>query len=148
MATRSSTLAWKIPWTEEPSGLQFMGSQRVGHDLACLHTKGPQWNEEQSQDPYTWAQGDGGHWLYRKRRDAEWGGKGRWGLAPTHGGLQTQVGRSGCEITGEGSHYVFLRRQPWNLGLRKIGDMSTVQTWLGKGRAKIWRLREEETVMI
>ena len=32
MATYSSTLAWKIPWTEEPGGLQSMGSQRVGHD--------------------------------------------------------------------------------------------------------------------
>ena len=32
MATHSSTLAWKIPWTEEPCRLQFMGSQRVGHD--------------------------------------------------------------------------------------------------------------------
>ena len=30
MATHSSTLAWKIPWTEEPGGLQSMGSQRVG----------------------------------------------------------------------------------------------------------------------
>ena len=32
MATHSSTLAWKILWTEEPSGLQSMGSQRVRHD--------------------------------------------------------------------------------------------------------------------
>ena len=32
MATHSSTLAWRIPWTEEPSGLQSMGSPRVGHD--------------------------------------------------------------------------------------------------------------------
>ena len=32
MATHSSTLAWKIPWTEEPGKLQSMGSQRVGHD--------------------------------------------------------------------------------------------------------------------
>ena len=32
MATHSSTLAWKIPWTEERGSLQFMGSQRVGHD--------------------------------------------------------------------------------------------------------------------
>ena len=31
MATHSSTLAWKIPWTEECGGLQSMGSQRVGH---------------------------------------------------------------------------------------------------------------------
>ena len=32
MAIHSSTLAWKIPWTEEPHRLQSMGSQRVGHD--------------------------------------------------------------------------------------------------------------------
>ena len=32
MATHSSTLAWNIPWTEEPGGLQSMGSLRVGHD--------------------------------------------------------------------------------------------------------------------
>ena len=32
MVTHSSILAWKIPWTEEPGGLQFMGSQRVRHD--------------------------------------------------------------------------------------------------------------------
>ena len=32
MATRSSILAWRIPWTEEPGGLQSVGSQRVGHD--------------------------------------------------------------------------------------------------------------------
>ena len=32
MATHSSTLAWKIPWTEEPGGLQSTGSQRIGHE--------------------------------------------------------------------------------------------------------------------
>ena len=32
MATHSSILAWRIPWTEEPGGLQSMGSQRVRHD--------------------------------------------------------------------------------------------------------------------
>ena len=32
MATHSSILAWRMPWTEEPGGLQSMGSQRVGHD--------------------------------------------------------------------------------------------------------------------
>ena len=36
MATHSSTLAWKIAWTEEPGRLQSMGSQRVGHDWATL----------------------------------------------------------------------------------------------------------------
>ena len=41
MATHSRILAWEIPWTEEPGGLQSMGSQRVGHDsdqttLRCI----------------------------------------------------------------------------------------------------------------
>ena len=34
MATHSNILAWRIPWTEEPGGLQSMESQRVGHDRA------------------------------------------------------------------------------------------------------------------
>ena len=34
MATHSSILAWRTPWTEEPDGLQSMGLQTVGHDLA------------------------------------------------------------------------------------------------------------------
>ena len=33
MAIHSSVLAWRIPWTEEPGGLQFTGSQRARHDL-------------------------------------------------------------------------------------------------------------------
>ena len=33
MASRSSILAWEIPWTEDPGGLQSTGSQGVGHDL-------------------------------------------------------------------------------------------------------------------
>ena len=33
MATHSNNLAWEVPWTEEPGGLQSIGSQRVGHDL-------------------------------------------------------------------------------------------------------------------
>ena len=36
MATHSSILAWRIPWTEEPGGLRSMGSQRVGHELKRL----------------------------------------------------------------------------------------------------------------
>ena len=40
MATHSSILAWKIPWTQEPGGLQFKGSQEsdtTESDLACTH---------------------------------------------------------------------------------------------------------------
>ena len=38
MAPHSSTLAWKIPWTEEPGRLQSTGSQRVGHDCVSVGT--------------------------------------------------------------------------------------------------------------
>ena len=38
MAIHSSTLAWKIPWTEEPDRLQFIGSQRVGHNFTFTFT--------------------------------------------------------------------------------------------------------------
>ena len=41
MATHSRILAWEIPWTEEPGGLQSMGSKRVGRDLACKPTNNP-----------------------------------------------------------------------------------------------------------
>ena len=36
MAAHSCILAWRIPWTEEPSRLQSMGLQRVAHDSACV----------------------------------------------------------------------------------------------------------------
>ena len=40
MATHSTVLAWRIPWTEEPGGLQPMDSQGVGHDYAThTHTR-------------------------------------------------------------------------------------------------------------
>ena len=37
MATRSSILAWEIPWAQEPGGLQSIGLRRTGHDLATEH---------------------------------------------------------------------------------------------------------------
>ena len=43
LAAHSSILAWKIPWTEEPGGLESIGLQRVEHagsDLACTHASG------------------------------------------------------------------------------------------------------------
>ena len=46
MATHSSILAWEIPWTEEPGGLQSMELQRVGHDWATEHTRLEVLNEE------------------------------------------------------------------------------------------------------
>ena len=38
MATHFSILAWEIPWTEKPGGLESMGLQRIGHDLASEKT--------------------------------------------------------------------------------------------------------------
>ena len=38
MATYSSILVWRIPWTEEPGQLQYTGSQRVRHDCVTQHT--------------------------------------------------------------------------------------------------------------
>ena len=39
MATHSNTLAWESPWMEDLSGLQYMGSQRIRHDLATKQQK-------------------------------------------------------------------------------------------------------------
>ena len=39
MATHFNILAWEIPQTEDPGGLQYMGSQRVGHDQAAKHVQ-------------------------------------------------------------------------------------------------------------
>ena len=41
MATHSSILAWEVPWTEEPDGLQSLGSRRVGHDRVTEHAHIP-----------------------------------------------------------------------------------------------------------
>ena len=51
MATHSSTLAWKIPWMDEPGRLQSMGSQRVGHNWATSleYTKGKANGHEEIQ---------------------------------------------------------------------------------------------------
>ena len=61
MATHSSVLAWKIPWTEEPGWLQYKGPQRVRHDWATKHAKkphcveagglGPAWMRQPSRCP-------------------------------------------------------------------------------------------------
>ena len=56
MATHLSILAWRIPWTEEPSRLRFMGSQRVGHDWATntftfWTVKHEQWGQTSGSSP-------------------------------------------------------------------------------------------------
>ena len=51
MATHSNILAWRIPWTEEPGGLQSVGLPRIGHDLA---TKQQQQQQQQQQRVPLW----------------------------------------------------------------------------------------------
>ena len=59
-ATHSSILSWRIPWTEEPSSLQSIGSHRVRHDLATEHAL-PQW-ESQGLSSSSWI-------LFKGRRE-------------------------------------------------------------------------------
>ena len=52
MAPHSGTLAWKVPWTEEPGGLQSMGSLRVGYDWAvATHSSVLAWRIPATEDP-------------------------------------------------------------------------------------------------
>ena len=46
MATHFNILAWRIPWTEEPGRLQFMGLERAGHDYDLAHTWEAQMREQ------------------------------------------------------------------------------------------------------
>ena len=62
MATHSSTLAWRIPWTEKPGRLQSTGSQRLGHDWATsLHIYASFWHHGQQSNLVecmcSWSQG-------------------------------------------------------------------------------------------
>ena len=49
MATHSNILAWRIPWTEEPGGLQSVGLPRIGHDLATKQQQQQQQQKQQQQ---------------------------------------------------------------------------------------------------
>ena len=80
MATLSSTLVWKIPWTEEPGGLQSMGSPRVAHNWATslLAEEMAGWHHRLSGHGFGWTPGVGdgqgglaccGLWGCRVRHD-------------------------------------------------------------------------------
>ena len=62
MAPHSSTLAWKIPWMEEPGGLQSMGSLRVGHDWAISFSRIGEGNGDPLQCSRLENPRDGGAW--------------------------------------------------------------------------------------
>ena len=54
VATHSSVLAWRIPWTEEPGGLHFTGSQTVRHDLVTKPPKHGEWGSRQEAQRKSW----------------------------------------------------------------------------------------------
>ena len=54
MATHSSILVWRIQWTEEPGGLQSMGSQRVGHDWATTLRVNLKCSSQERIHNYVW----------------------------------------------------------------------------------------------
>ena len=119
MATHSSILAWRIPWTEEPGRLQSMGSQRVGHDWATTiwtHSKhsGPE------MLPWTPAWGPLNSWCWGFRKGSR--AKSRAGLIHLtllksnllFGPQSRQLGK------GPGSDDSFLRFPPfgcWQSGI-------------------------------
>ena len=67
MATHSSTLAWKIPWTEEPGRLQSMGSQRVRHDWATSLSLSRCSNGFSSGHIWMWELDCGESWVLKNR---------------------------------------------------------------------------------
>ena len=71
MAIHSRTIAWKIPWTEEPGGLQSMGSQRVGHDWATsLHFTSNDTREDSTHGHHQWSTPKS-DWLYSSQPKME-----------------------------------------------------------------------------
>ena len=67
MATYSSILAWEIPWTEEPGGLQSTGSQRVRHDLGLNNNSGYQ-GSPRLRDWVTYPFSNGSSWPRNRTR--------------------------------------------------------------------------------
>ena len=72
LATHSSILAWRIPWTEEPGGLQLMGSQRARHDWVTNHSTAL----GEKGKPDLWGLVYKG--TNRARREEDNGGRGGW----------------------------------------------------------------------
>ena len=78
MATHSSVLTWRIPWTEEPGGLQSMGSQRVGHDWVTKNTHMHAFSK--GEGPYGAWSSSPAHSVARISEDWDPSGLGDWYL--------------------------------------------------------------------
>ena len=119
MATHSSILAWRIPWTEEPGRLQSMGSQRVRHnwsDLARMHPK-KHWSPN-FQDLWMWPYLEivfadvmkffGCNWKFANPSHVGWG----WALnAMPSVFIRERSGRFGCRDRDTGKGAMWSQRQ-------------------------------------
>ena len=114
MATHSSILAWRIPWTEEPGGLQSTGSQRVRHSWVYTHTH--------THTPFQCPRLKSGYWtLIRKKRC--WGLC--WHLSDLKHtcGLREWAEASGGKCTPQQKPSWFLRPPLW------LTTFQTVSPW-------------------
>ena len=94
MATPSSILAWRIPWTEKPGGLQSTGSQRVGHDWVTKHTAQHRYRRETMNE---------GLWIIRGQ--TSWSNSHREADFETPGeGAQRNMSYRGEEVSGRGCY--------------------------------------------
>ena len=72
MAAHSSTLAWRVPWTEGPGGLQSTGWQRVGHDSATSLHFSDIWNKNLSDSINRYWTRKPGKEIRKQRRGSAW----------------------------------------------------------------------------
>ena len=127
MATHSSTLAWKILWTEEPARLESIGPQRVGYDWVTSHSHANHWNiDAEAEAPLLWPP-DAKRWLIRKDPDA---GK-DWGQEKKRASEDEMVGCKGHEL-GQTQEMVRDTREAWCAAahgvvksLTQLGDWTT-----------------------
>ena len=137
-ATHSSILSWEIPWPEEPGGLQSMGWQRVGHDLAtkqqqrqskqkCVHRRSGDLDTQREPEMYThWGKSACGHLEggYMQVKD-----RGLWRNNPC---WPLDLRLENCEkIHFYGLSHAFgdaLLWQPWQTNTNVILQMTTFAT--------------------
>ena len=122
MATHSSILAWRIPWTEEPGGLQSMGLQRVWHDWVNTHSLTVYWNAFFKVNFYMPWGSPGGSVV--KNLTADTRASGNMGLIPGSG-------RSSEEVNGNLLQYSCWII-PWTEepgGLQPMGSQRVGHNW-------------------
>ena len=138
MATHSSTLAWKIPWTEEPGGLQSMGLLRVGHDwatslslFAFMH-----WRRKWQPTPVFLPGESQGQGSLENPGD-----RGAW-WAAAYGVAQSRTRLK--QLSSSSRVYIKFYSKRYKLGVRKGGGnwIKAQWTWIWANSGREWRTEE------